>query len=248
MKYIIVLTTLLGLVGCYATKTSLLKIVETGSGVDVEWALKNNNSKEQYFFDKTNSQEGLLFFAAAYNSDTKVIDVLIKAGLSVNERDKMGRTPLMFAVAYGHSIDVVELLVKDGADPKAKDKAGKSVLGYLCDNPSFKDYLNGLTIYEKMGGISVSMPPDKPQTPVLTLQDLYDRAKTLDQIDSIDVAVKLELLSIGSSEADALRLARPNNINTTRSSTNTREQWVYEQYGKTIYLYFDNGILTAVQD
>jgi hypothetical protein len=41
---------------------------------------------------------------------------------------------------------------------------------------------------------------------------------------------------------------RPNAINETTTPDGVREQWVYEQPGsKTQYLYFENGLLTAIQ-
>lgn len=39
---------------------------------------------------------------------------------------------------------------------------------------------------------------------------------------------------------------RPESINTTTTSNGTREQWVYR--GLRNYLYFENGVLTAIQN
>ena len=38
---------------------------------------------------------------------------------------------------------------------------------------------------------------------------------------------------------------KPNNINTTTNTYGVREQWVY---GNSRYLYFDDGVLTTIQD
>lgn len=50
---------------------------------------------------------------------------------------------------------------------------------------------------------------------------------------------------------NALRsLGKPDDINRTVGSWGVKEQWVYKnQYGnKTIYLYFENGILSSYQN
>jgi hypothetical protein len=52
---------------------------------------------------------------------------------------------------------------------------------------------------------------------------------------------------IGMRKYDVLRLAcRPSHINTTTTYNHVREQWVYGNFGS--YFYFDDGILTAVQN
>jgi hypothetical protein len=41
-----------------------------------------------------------------------------------------------------------------------------------------------------------------------------------------------------------ISLGSPNKVNRTVGAWGAREQWVYE----TIYLYFENGVLTSYQD
>ena len=44
-------------------------------------------------------------------------------------------------------------------------------------------------------------------------------------------------------------MGRPNEINRTRIGSDVSEQWFYRRYGgKAIYVYFDNGVVTAIQD
>jgi len=51
----------------------------------------------------------------------------------------------------------------------------------------------------------------------------------------------------GQTREEVLELyRRPNKINTTITRSTRREQWVYRING-TIYLYFENGILTSWQ-
>jgi arginyl-tRNA synthetase len=40
----------------------------------------------------------------------------------------------------------------------------------------------------------------------------------------------------------------PNDINVTTGNWGTHEQWVYEYIERMQFLYFENGILTAIQD
>ena len=41
---------------------------------------------------------------------------------------------------------------------------------------------------------------------------------------------------------------RPHKVNKTTTVTGTREEWVYGEYGEQGFLYFDNGVLTAIQN
>ena len=54
-------------------------------------------------------------------------------------------------------------------------------------------------------------------------------------------------VTIGMSKEDVLASSwgRPESINTTTTSRGTREQWVY---GGRNYLYFENGVLTTIQN
>lgn len=65
--------------------------------------------------------------------------------------------------------------------------------------------------------------------------------------DKSDLAKRRkEGINIGMTREDVLKSnwGRPERVNTTVTTRGTREQWVY---GGSQYLYFDNGILTAVQ-
>jgi len=57
-------------------------------------------------------------------------------------------------------------------------------------------------------------------------------------------------IRIGWSEAEVLEsMGQPKKINTTRSASGSREQWVYQGENYDFkYLYFDNGILTTIQE
>lgn len=58
---------------------------------------------------------------------------------------------------------------------------------------------------------------------------------------------KKEGVSIGMSQQDVIDSSwgRPEHVNTTTTARGTRQQWVYGSRG---YLYFDDGVLTAIQN
>jgi len=61
------------------------------------------------------------------------IQLLLKNGAQVNEKDSHGRTPLMHAV-HQNKKDVVRLLLENGADPNLKDNGGHSAIELTGDN------------------------------------------------------------------------------------------------------------------
>ncbi len=78
-----------------------------------------------------------------------------------------------------------------------------------------------------------------------------DRAMTA-QSAKIAKAIKdkkrREGVNIGMSQQDVLDSSwgRPERVNKTTTAAGTREQWVYRGYHS--YLYFENGVLTAIQN
>jgi ankyrin repeat protein len=54
------------------------------------------------------------------------INLLIRNGVYIDDRDNAGRTPLMFSIANGENIKV-KRLIEMGANKTLKDKQGKSI-------------------------------------------------------------------------------------------------------------------------
>ena len=66
-------------------------------------------------------------FQAAYQGDTEIVGILVKAGCNVNHLDSSGNNALREAILGKHS-DVVGLLVEAGADPMLKNKDGETMI------------------------------------------------------------------------------------------------------------------------
>ena len=60
-------------------------------------------------------------------NDVEIIDLLLKHGANVNEKNEAGETPLMAAVEGG-VVERIEYLISTGADKNLKDNNGRSAL------------------------------------------------------------------------------------------------------------------------
>jgi ankyrin repeat protein len=60
---------------------------------------------------------------AAISADTKAVVFLIKAGVPLNELDKLGHSPLHWAVFGGYE-DIAQALLEAGADPNIFSEDG----------------------------------------------------------------------------------------------------------------------------
>lgn len=61
---------------------------------------------------------------AAQKGDYRSVELLLKAGLNVNELGDMGYTPLHYAKKWGHE-NVAKLLISHGASLSIRDEFGK---------------------------------------------------------------------------------------------------------------------------
>merc|ERR1719229_30163 len=75
---------------------------------------------------------------AASNDQAEMCEFLISKGCSVNQRDKLGRTPLMDAAEIG-SIEVIDILVANHAEVNAEDREHHTALSYCIDFVSKKE-------------------------------------------------------------------------------------------------------------
>jgi hypothetical protein len=74
-----------------------------------------------------NTPQPAALLSAAASGDTAQMTDLLDKGAPVNERDELGRTPLMLAVMQ-RKLEIVRLLLDRGADPNVADSAGRTPL------------------------------------------------------------------------------------------------------------------------
>ena len=70
---------------------------------------------------------------ACKSGDTLAAIALVDRGVSVNEKDQHGRTPLHFACYSGHTITAVAL-IKKGANVNEKHQFGWNPLHFACNS------------------------------------------------------------------------------------------------------------------
>jgi len=75
-----------------------------------------------------------LMVAAVINPDPEVINLLIKFGAELEDKDPDGLTALMLAARYTENPEVISVLIKAGANTNARDKEGKTALDYAKEN------------------------------------------------------------------------------------------------------------------
>lgn len=68
-----------------------------------------------------------LLMQAARFGDTEGVARIIAQGANVNEKSKLGKTPLIIAASAGHA-KIVEVLLERGADIQARDNSGSTPL------------------------------------------------------------------------------------------------------------------------
>lgn len=81
-------------------------------------------------FDLAEEGVPLLHYACAVGPgsddvDVSVVEVLIRAGVSLDQRDASGKTPLHIAAIFGHAA-AARALIAAGADPEARSDDGRT--------------------------------------------------------------------------------------------------------------------------
>jgi hypothetical protein len=101
------------------------------------------------------------------------------------------------------------------------------------------------TCQEMSTGAAYEAPPDDPKDPLVAAP--VKSAKTPPLKRAIKAKPRRSGASIGMSKEEALASSwgRPESVNRTTNAYGTREQWVY---GGGNYLYFENGVLTSIQN
>lgn len=61
---------------------------------------------------------------AATRGDRRSVELLLDAGLDINQKGDMGNTVLHYAKRHGHE-DIAKILIERGADPDIKNEFGE---------------------------------------------------------------------------------------------------------------------------
>lgn len=110
-------------------------LMKTGTVAEIKKALKKNSDMAQAKIEPEN--DTLLMRAVMYNRNLSVIDLLLKAGISVNRENIYGQNVLMYACMYSKDAEVITKILEKSTTPKnvvkilnKKDKNEKSALIY----------------------------------------------------------------------------------------------------------------------
>jgi hypothetical protein len=79
---------------------------------------------------------------AAMVNHFPLIELLVLRGADINQKDKLGNTPLMHAVANLNH-EAIHSLLRNGSDVSAKNNFGVTAIDKASDKPSILQFLQG---------------------------------------------------------------------------------------------------------
>lgn len=117
--------------------TPLFYAIENGSFTAVNFLIEHGADFSQKVLTNSDNpyelpSETALNFAS-YQGCAKIIRLLLKKHVNINEQNNDGLAPLHFA-AYNSSMESVKLLIENGADVNIKDRMGATPLIYASIN------------------------------------------------------------------------------------------------------------------
>lgn len=94
-----------------------------------------------------------LHYAATYDGDTRVLQLLLDHFAYIDAESPNGTTPLMMAAGYG-SLDAVKLLLTMGADASLKNAQGLTAIDFArkADRPETVRWINQFVVSKQTGG------------------------------------------------------------------------------------------------
>lgn len=122
---------------------SALSIAVSNSGVEYA-RLLIEHGHPVYHNGSSNGTNllSLLFYCAAdsesVESQIEVLQLLVRAGVDVNQPNDQGRTPLLFAIEFGASLAAIKMLLELGADAHVSRAYGASCLEIACEKNADK--------------------------------------------------------------------------------------------------------------
>jgi uncharacterized protein len=112
-------------------ETELMRAASNSSPEMLQYVLKNGGSRQVNAEDS----EGwsALMYAARYNPNVTIIQLLIQAGANVNEDGPDNITALMYAAGFNPSLAAIQTLINSGANINATDSDGLNALKWAAD-------------------------------------------------------------------------------------------------------------------
>ncbi len=133
----------------YDGRTILMRIVGCGVILD-EKAL--DKIKDLYFKDSFDRTVLFHFYPA---TDLRIIELLKKKGLDIEQKDVNGNTPLL-AYAAGRDVEIVRAFIRNGADFKARNAEGKNAIMLLVEYDDNREDVKSLIKQLNAQGIDIN--------------------------------------------------------------------------------------------
>ncbi len=121
---------------CAAEKTVKYdNLMKTGTAAEIKKALKKDPDMVWVKIEPEN--DTLLMRAIMYNRDISIVNILLKAGVSLRRENNNGQNALMYACMYSTNQEVISRILGKITNPRSavkelnrKDASGKSALKY----------------------------------------------------------------------------------------------------------------------
>jgi len=154
-----------------------------------------------------------LIWAAKYEHQTAIVDLLIKAGANKDIKDNDGRTALMHATYYGHK-DIVDLLIKSGANKDIKDNNGYTALMHAaCEGreaivDSLIEASANKDIKDNDGHTALMWAAHYGYKDIVNLLSIKDIKQKLSEAEQKNAKLEAQAKKIAKQRMRALRLGR----------------------------------------
>jgi hypothetical protein len=75
---------------------------------------------------------------ASYRNDAATIRRLAPTGVDIDQRDRMGRTPLVLAASLGSRLEAIQALIVEGCNVNARSSSGHTALHAVCERSDYE--------------------------------------------------------------------------------------------------------------
>ncbi|MCD2346247.1 ankyrin repeat domain-containing protein [Clostridium guangxiense] len=179
-----------------------------------------NDKIKDYTEKESNDTSGENLERAIDHGKKSIVKNLVEKGVDINSKVD-GDSVFNYAVKNNCGIDVIKLMIEKGA-----------IVGYDIVDESKDNTVNKV----------LRDTYDKQEEAKRQAKEKADKAEE-ERLDSFKD--KYPEIGMTYAEVEHSMIGKPNHINTTTTANGKEEQWVY---GYSTYIYFKNGIVTAIQN